>query len=508
MEKEFFKYNSIEKHECIPNARGLIFSLRSMGYTVETAISDLIDNAIAADADVVDIYFDWSNKKLYVLDNGMGMEKEELISAMDLAEGASFQLRDDKNLGRFGMGMKTASFSMAKNLLVISKKEDSISNMFWDIDYVMESQKWHTLSLGYDDIVSILDNLPQYIKDKFKGTGTLLVLSKLDKLIDENNIEKSKKAFYEIIENTKKHISLYFHRFIEEDGLEIYVNGNKLEAWNPFLSMNNATQELPVEEYDFNGKKVVIEPYILPHESKFDTKSEFEEAGRGDWNKYQGFYVYRNRRLIKYGTWFKRLKKESGYRLARIKLDITTESDEDWKIDIRKSKVTLPSYLRDIIIRISLEAAEKSVKIYNSRGTYKPRKKDDKISDLTYVWEQRKNRNGQYSFYLNKRHPLLKKLEENLDDESSELLKSYLRLVENYMPAMMSGIIQNSSGNKLKSVNNELKELDIMDIKGCVLNFRRAGIGDAEIISLLKGMKQYSYLSSEFENIVMEVEHE
>lgn len=508
MKKEFLKYDSIEKHESIPNAGGLIFSLRSMGYTVETAISDLIDNAIAADADKVDIYFDWDKGEIYVLDNGKGMEKAELISAMDLAEGASFQLRDEKNLGRFGMGMKTASFSLAKNLLVISKKEYNVSNMFWDIDYVMESQKWQTLSFTNNGVTGILDDLPGHIKDKFKGSGTLLVLSKLDKLIDPNNIEKSKKVFYETIENTKKHISLYFHRFIEEDGLEIYVNGNELEAWNPFLSMNNATQELPVERYDFNGKRVVIEPYILPHESKFDTESEFDEAGRGDWNKYQGFYVYRNRRLIKYGTWFKRLKKEPGYRLARIKLDITSESDEDWKIDIRKSKVTLPSYLRDIIIRISSEVAEKSVKIYNSRGTYKPRKKDDKISDLTYVWEQRKNRNGQYSFYLNKRHPLLKKLEGNLDDENIELLKSYLRLVENYMPAMMSGIIQNTSGNKLKSVNNELRELDIMDIKGCILNFKRAGISDAEIISLLKGMKQYSYLSSEFENIVMEVEDE
>ena len=166
MKKEFLEYDSVEKYGSIPNAGGLIFSLRSMGYTVETAISDLIDNAIAADSDKIDIYFDWDKEEIYVLDNGNGMEKEELISAMDLAEGASFQLRDDKNLGRFGMGMKTASFSMAKNLLVISKKKYSISNMFWDIDYVMESQKWQTLSLSNEQVVSILDNLPEYIRDK------------------------------------------------------------------------------------------------------------------------------------------------------------------------------------------------------------------------------------------------------------------------------------------------------------------------------------------------------
>ena len=334
------------------------------------------------------------------------------------------------------------------------------------------------------------------------------MLSKLDKLIDKNNIEKSKKAFYEAIENTKKHISLYFHRFIEEDGLEIYVNGNKLEAWNPFLAMNSATQELPVEKYEFKGKKVIIEPYILPHESKFDTELGYEEAGRGDWNKHQGFYIYRNRRLIQYGTWFKRLKKEAGYKLARIKLDITAESDEDWKIDIRKSKVNLPNYLRDIIVRIASETTERSLKVYNSRGTYKPRKKDAKISDLTYVWEQKKNRNGQYYFSLNKRHPLLKQLEESLNEDDISVLKSYLKLIESYMPAMMSGIIQNSSRNESKEVNNDLKKLDVMDIKEYILNFKRSGIVESEIINLLRGMKQYKYLSSEFEYIVMEVEDE
>lgn len=161
----------------------------------------------------------------------------------------------------------------------------------------------------------------------------------LDKLIDENNMQKSKVKFYKTVEKVKKHLAMIFHRFIEEDNLQIYVNKNLLEAWNPFIRQNPATMELACEEL-FDGKTIVsIEPYILPHKTKFEDEEAFKKAGGAkDWLTHQGFYVYRNRRLIVYGTWFGKFKKEPAYNLARIKLDMSSESDFEWGIDIKNQK--------------------------------------------------------------------------------------------------------------------------------------------------------------------------
>ena len=507
MKDNFLKYNKLEKHDSTPKANGLIISFRSMGYTIETAIADIIDNSIAASATKIQIYFDWSTQKIYIFDNGKGMDREELIEAMNLASGDPVLLRQSSDLGRFGMGMKTASFSIGRNLLVVSKKDKLISNAFWDIDYVMQEGKWQTLSWDEETINMLIKSLPMSFGKCFNGSGTLVVLSNLDKLIDNDNIEKSKKIFYETIESVKKHIALHFHRFIEEDKLEIYLNDNKIEPWNPFQASNVATQELPVEEYNIHGKLVRIEPYILPHETKFSNEEDFENAGGSDWNRYQGFYVYRNRRLIEYGTWFRKLKKEPAYRLARIKLDITSESDAEWNIDILKSKVKLPSYLRDIVVRIASETSRLSVKIYNSRGIYTKKKKENN-NDLVHVWEQKKNSNGNYSFYLNKKHPLLKNIFENINDENNAVLKAYLKLVENYVPTMMPGVVIEGYENKKENIPSDLKSIDIMELKQHISNFRQAGINDDEIIKLLKGMKQYSYLCNEISDIVKGLENE
>lgn len=508
MKEKFIEYNQLESFDATPKTKGLMFSFRAIGYSVETAIADLVDNCIAAGAKTIHIYFDWSEKRIYVVDNGNGMEKERLIEAMNLANGDPTVIRSNTDLGRFGMGMKTASFSMGKNLLVISRKDNKVANAFWDIDYVVEEGKWNTLSWNSNSISKIINQTPSCIKQFFIEDGTMLVISQLDKLIDENNIEKSKNGFYETIENVKEHLSLHFHRFMEEEALNIYVNDNLLEPWNPFISNNIATQELAVEKYDFNGKHVRIEPYILPHETKFNTEEEFYTAGGGDWNRYQGFYIYRNKRLIEYGTWFRKLKKESGYRLARIKIDISSECDEDWKIDVLKSKVVLPSYLRDIVVRIASESSRKSLEVYNSRGTYVKRKTINTNTELTYVWEQKKSSNGLYGYYLNKRHPLLKRLMENVGDEASVTLKVYLKLIESYMPAIMSGIIPNSDEESTSSISDDLKNIDVMELRQLVATFKTAGIDDNEIITLLRGMKQYNYLRNEIENIVRENEDE
>lgn len=488
-------------HNLQPHAKMLLSSLRSMGYTDETAIADIVDNSISSGASEIQIYFDWEKRRILIADNGNGMNNDELLKAMEIGSADPALMRAADDLGRFGMGMKTASFSLGKSLYVITKQNEIISNAEWDLDYVETNDKWEVLIHPQDSIQDEIDSVAELIDYSKWNQGTLIILSKLDKLIDENNIDKSKKKFYKTIKDIKSHISMIFHRFIEEDELIIKLNGNEIVPWNPFVRNSPATMELTCEEL-FDGKSVVtIEPFILPHKNKFDSEEEYNKAGGiKDWMGQQGFYVYRNKRLIVYGTWFNKFKKEPAYNLARIKLDMSSDSDFEWKIDIRKSKAVLPVTIEERITDIAYLAIEKSVAVYNSRGVYN-RKNTANQTNLKYVWEQRKNSSGNYMFYLNKKHPMLMKIMQGLEDEKQRELKTYLSLIENYSPAMLSGLM---TSNDKSDVNDEEKQRDILHIKEKIEVYRQLQFEDDEIYDALADSPEYGYLKHELRSIIEE----
>lgn len=490
-------------HEKTPHAKMLLVALHSVGYTNETAIADILDNSISGAATEIELYFDWDNRRIIIADNGFGMDYQELMDAMEIGSADPNEMRPSEDLGRFGLGMKTASFSMAKKLLVISKKNSTISNAEWNLNTVASEDKWEISEYDESEISMILESIDTYTQYNNWKQGTLIIISELDRLIDETNIEKSKKNFYKMIRNIKSHIAITFHRFMEEDALKISVNGNKLEAWNPFWIKSPATMELAREEL-FDGKnEVVVEPYILPHKSKYNSEEEFKEAaGVKDWRGHQGFYVYRNRRLLVYGTWFGKFKKEPAYNLARIKLDMSADSDFEWDIDIKKSKATLPVAIEEQITQIAYLAIEKSVAVYNSRGVYN-RKNTSNNTSLKYVWEQRKNISGNYMFYLNKKHPMLLKILSGMDENAQKELKTYLSLVESYSPTMLSGVMDKETDFV---VSDEDKKREILNIQEKIRIYRMLQYDDVEIYDTLYDSPEYLYLREDLKKIIEETE--
>lgn len=490
-------------HEKTPHAKMLLVALRSVGYTNETAIADILDNSISGAATEIELYFDWDNRRIIIADNGFGMDYQELMDAMEIGSADPNEMRPSEDLGRFGLGMKTASFSMAKKLLVISKKNSTISNAEWNLNTVASEDKWEISEYDESEISMILESVDTYTQYNNWKQGTLIIISELDRLIDETNIEKSKKNFYKMIRNIKSHIAITFHRFMEEDALKISVNGNKLDAWNPFWIKSPATMELAREEL-FDGKnEVVVEPYILPHKSKYNSEEEFKEAaGVKDWRGHQGFYVYRNRRLLVYGTWFGKFKKEPAYNLARIKLDMSADSDFEWDIDIKKSKATLPVAIEEQITQIAYLAIEKSVAVYNSRGVYN-RKNTSNNTSLKYVWEQRKNISGNYMFYLNKKHPMLLKILSGMDENVQKELKTYLSLVESYSPTMLSGVMDKETDFV---VSDEDKKREILNIQEKIRIYRMLQYDDVEIYDTLYDSPEYLYLREDLKKIIEETE--
>lgn len=482
----------------IPSANILLSSLRSVGYTPETAIADIVDNSLSANASTVSIEFNWQNQVIIISDNGDGMSKQELLKSMNIGSSDPFDLRSIYDLGRFGMGMKTASFSLGKKLTVLAKAGESINNASWDLDYVRKEDQWQILVEDSSSlfIQQLSDRLSKY------DNGTVVCISNIDKVISSDSANEKKK-FYKMIDNVKNHLSLVFHRFMESGKISIIVNGTPLTPWNPFVPDNNARQELEPEEVTENGHKVLIRPYILPHKTKFANDDEVKTAGgyKG-WLHHQGFYVYRNERLIIYGTWFGLFKKEMSFNLARIQLDIYSDSDFDWQIDIKKSKAVPPAYTDDIIRLAAEKATNQSVKVYNSRGTYSDRKGNANAPQLSCVWEQRKDSRGTYSFILNKKHTLLNKLKTSLAPEQKELLNAYLNLVEKCSPMELSGVndMLVSKGSLPENEYNDLAYQAKRLITTLIIN----GSSKEEIRSLLQQLPDYTVLMDDFDNIYTE----
>lgn len=479
----------------IPSANLLLSSLRSVGYTPETAIADIVDNSLSANASVIKIELDWTNQRFIITDNGEGMSKQELLKSMSIGSSDPLDERSIHDLGRFGMGMKTASFSLGKKLTVLAKSSGEISNACWDLDYVRDNDKWEILI--EDQSSEFINSLSNQLADY--NNGTAICVSSIDKVISSDSLAEKKK-FFKMIENVKNHLSLVFHRFMESGKISIIVNGTSLVPWNPFIPYNNARQELEPEEVSENGHKVIIKPYILPHKTKFANDDEAKAAGgyKG-WLQHQGFYVYRNERLIIYGTWFGLFKKEMPFNLARIQLDIYSDSDFDWQIDIKKSKAVPPAYTDDIIRLAAEKAAKQSVKVYNSRGTYSGKKGN--VPQLSYVWEQRKDSRGVYSFYLNKKHTLLNKLKISLNAEQKEILTAYLNLIEKCSPMEFSGVNGTVISSKDTLSEMEYNEL-VSQAKQLVSALIQNEISKEEIRSLFQQLPDYSLLINDFDNIL------
>lgn len=490
----------VEKIQSIPEARLLLTSLRSVGYNEETAIADIIDNCISARAHKIKIHFDWGKKRILISDDGFGMNKKELIENMRIGSSDPSQSRDKDDLGRFGMGLKTAAFSLGKKLTVISKSDSAVCNASWDLDQIP--------NIGWNLIIRDESEISEF-SSQIGEQGTIVVIENLDRVIDSDDEKKAQNKFYRIASKTEKHLALTFHRFIEEDNLILELNGTPIKAWNPFILENSATQELPEESIfsDDGRAEITIQPYVLPHKTKFASEDDYQAAGgpKG-WNYHQGIYVYRNRRLIMCGTWFDYIKKEPAYNLARIKIDITSASDEDWKIDIKKSTASLPSYVRESVEREIDLCTETSARVYNSRGSYT--KSNVSAPNLDYVWEQRK-KNGRYSFHINRKHTLLSNIRKQLDDQGKAMLSAYLALVENFAPFMQSGVTDSLQKGKadIEPDKTSLEyQVQIKELTDMISVFLSQGFTKEETQSTLLDMANYRHLREDIIRLVEEAQ--
>jgi hypothetical protein len=419
-------YSQYKTTSAIPEASSMIETFRAIGYNIETAIADIIDNSISANAKNVWINFEWKGSEtwLSIKDDGTGMNNEELIQAMRPGSKNPLTERNSKDLGRFGLGLKTASFSQCRKLTVISKNIlERPVYWTWDLDYVNTTGKWN--------LINYLPDKPFERQISEMKSGTIVIWNDIDRLVKNLNLNDSKALdkFLIVMENVKNHLGMVFHRFIETKRIKIFFQEREIEAWNPFMINETATQAFPEEP--LYGGIIKIKGYVLPHKSRI-TEEKFRIAsGPKGWNDHQGFYIYRNDRLLLSGDWLGMYRKEEHYKLARIEINLPNNLDAAWQIDIKKSIARPPLLFRDQIKAYAGVVRLQAVEVYRHKGKSVKRFPGQKFIPL---WTEHK-RGNKWFYKINREHPLFTKTRHDLKIEPDKAFEQFIRFIEETIPA-------------------------------------------------------------------------
>ena len=407
-------------------------SLRATGYSLPDAVSDLIDNSIAADARNIWLNFHWSgaDSRVSILDDGSGMSKAELIDAMRIGSRSPRETREPSDLGRYGLGLKTASISQARSLTVVTQtaKGHTIHTRRWDLDHLASTGDWQLLNVPVESTAERdVERLSQL------EHGTLVVWNKLDRLVGDVGVDnvRARRQFLDALRGVEEHVAMVFHRFMaERSSVSIWLNDRQIKAWDPFLADETATQRLSSEMLGPPEAGITVTPFVLPHHSRLSGEKHRSAGGPAGWNAQQGFYVYRNRRLLLPGDWLGLgFMKEEHYKLARIQLDLSNSSDHEWEIDVRKSKARPPLSFRDDLRRIAQAVRKRAVTVYRHRGKTIARTVRE---SPVFVW-QRHVRENRVSYVINRDHPLVRDAIGTSAMDSRQL-EQILRLIEEYVP--------------------------------------------------------------------------
>lgn len=425
----------MKQRYCPPAPSCILESLRGLGYTLSTALADLIDNSIAAAATQVDvrIHSEGGERWISLTDDGRGMDDAALEAAMRLGARDPRAERAANDLGRFGLGLKTASFSQGRRLTVASKPLGGELNCLrWDLDLLQDDDGhgWTVFEGPAAGSESRIDQLASM------SSGTVVLIERLDRLVGDQHQTDD---LIRLLDELDAHLAMVFHRLLVPGraGLRIALNGRTVKAWDPFL-LGHPGKALESPEYSLiGGSPVRAQLHVLPHRDLLSESEFAEAAGPGGWIQQQGIYVYRNKRLLVAGGWLglgdggRAWTRDEPHRLARIRLDILNSEDVDWKIDVRKSTATPPSRLRRQLTRLAGEARTAARRAFAGRGV--PLRNDTRDEQrLPDPWSTVRNSSGT-SYKVARDHALVASILDRAGAVKPDLLALF-RLLEETLP--------------------------------------------------------------------------
>lgn len=340
-------------HEVIPSARRLITSLRDIGYDFSQAVADIVDNSVEAKATHIriDVEFDGDDSWVRIADNGHGMSSKQLLEAMRYGAERDY---GEEDLGKFGLGLKTASMSQCRRLTVASRHSKSraqVSAFAWDLEHIERTNKWEVLS------VARTRRGPELYQLLEEHTGTVVLWQRLDRILGSKHPygEMANRRLAQMCREIETHLAMVLHRFLggqHQRKLRITLNGNDIQPWDPFCRAEAKTEKwepfwIQVDEEGAKGS-VRVEPYILPHEKSFSSPNAHKRAaGPNGWNQQQGFYIYRAGRMIQSGGWSRLRAPDEHTKLARVALSFSPNLDDAFKVNVAKMRAQIPASIRD-----------------------------------------------------------------------------------------------------------------------------------------------------------------
>ena len=465
-----------------PKASSLVESLRAFGYDLGTAIADLVDNSISADAKNIWIDFEWagSESAIVVTDDGQGMSEAKLRGAMRLGSQHPGEPRAANDLGRFGLGLKTASFSQCRCVTVCTKEERNNTLLRrWDLDHLAKTDEWQVLLEARQGSSLYFQRLSQLSR------GTCILWQHMDRVVSglEFGDGRGRDIFLTRCEEVERHLSLVFHRLLGHPvRLQIFINNHAVQPFDPFF-IAEATQQLQEHFLQSASGLVRVEPFVMPHESKLLDPDDRKLAGDPkDWTTRQGFYIYRQDRLLVPGSWlgYRDWRKDEHHKLARIRISLPNTSDVDWQIDVTKSKARPPQALRDQLRNIGETTRSRARRVYSFRGE---RISTPGAQGVRYVWDQTV-RHGRTIYRINRDHPAVAALLG--DSRQKQKVESALQIIEDSIPVTL---ISYQSREEQETIAPGPVETDLESVRTMLCQawqaMRSRGLRDAEAFAAL-----------------------
>ncbi len=399
----------------------LLMGLRAIGYSFSTAVADIIDNSISAEASIVNVFFDPISPVPFfcIIDNGHGMSFPELINAMLPGSDRSNKKASELELGRFGLGLKSASLSQCREFIVVSKKNGKTNAMSFDLD-VIEDRKLMLKVLESEEIEKLpyIDILYSY------ESGTIVIWNQFDRI--ESTTKSFEDSFRNVVAEAKKHVELVFHRFFND--VEIFFNNKRIEKRDPFLLASFGRQQTGrTTTIQIADSNITITPYTLPFANTLTPEEKNLLGNPKSIYDEQGFYIYRNKRLISWGNWMRMGVRSELNKLARIQVDIPSTLDEVWTLDVKKSSAKIPD-----IIRNRIKASVEDSIVRSKRTTKFPGMKEQ--SAEMRVWDRIKEHEGRIRYQINRQSPAIIALKKVLGERENELFEMILSQIECYLP--------------------------------------------------------------------------
>lgn len=393
-----------------PSAARLLESMRDIGYSFESALADIVDNSISAGASCIDIFNDIHGDGmpfLAILDNGRGMDAAGLTDAMQHGSKGPREIRAEDDLGRFGLGLKTASFSQCRRLTVASRVGGDVAARCWDLDYVIHEDDWLLKILNSSEV----ERLP--LVERLVAPGTLVIWQSLDRLDSlGSQPDDALAALNEMFASARAHLALTFHRFLAPDAssprrpVTLRINGSEVVPADPFAQQGSPSSDAhELEIIRLEGASITVQGYTLPHHQNLSAEQLKSLELGTSLGETQGLYVYRSERLIASGTWLGMARRSELTKLLRVRVDVPNSLDAEWSIDVKKSRMRIPSAVRRRLRPLVERMTEAARRPYTYRGT-----RQAATTGLS-LWERVEQR-GSIRYQIRRDHPIIEALQQ------------------------------------------------------------------------------------------------